>query len=1375
MANMDLKRPSRGDSEEELECMQEEFLAGRLQPSAKVVSVGEKRKAVEEVKDSASKGLSQNQTEGGSKKIKSKFKVRKNEEKTSSEKNESIILDNHDIGFPSVIEDIVERDVTGNLVTAPGPVNEPFPKVILRDKGLEGKARDVKKSIFALQMERENFHSSAVSRETTFRLPRTSHAEASSSFIVDGSGLDSSCSGGVVQKIHEENLAKLAEMTNEEILAAQKQLLGQLDPSIVRFLKSKRKQDKETCQVDTKNQQEIMTMGDEQRSSQFSANRDHILASEVEETRSSSSTSCIDMKDKSSEKEIVDSSTTGHKDIELNESGLPINPREAQQWLHMDKVEKEKLAWMTLLPKPNLVDSKTEYSARFDFEGNLLRHDIDLPTQLGLHHHGKEPEVAGYTIEELFRMSRSSLQSQRVIGIRTLAQILSKYWQGLLDGCFKEKFLSQLLEAGIVPLMRWAVDDNTETIIAAAVHAIQSLIVAGPDEVCLDQAFSWFRGYETPSIRPSPQLASEKLENDSDMSELTDSQIISMDVIKGFLRIDLLPRLRYILEVCHPAAAVVGHIFDILIRIARHSLESATQVMNCPRLIQTIINEFLPVHWGTMDSVKGKSRDVYGYPLWPGLKLLRVIASNGRHLATRLVKDFHIMELVACYITIDPSDDKLPLQEILKLSLESLRIWRVFLAYGLASEVYLDLFPVMIRHVQFCQTLSLVEEVEKHRFDYQYAACLVQVLEGVVHIAGNHTEIKSSRRNEKLDQPNFPSVNWTHVTGLFPLIETSLCRWLWEFAHRDITHQGLTVLSSCMNFVGSYLWMSSKQLAENAVDNLEIIERLLHNHILPFLHSKNFCEFLQTLCTFSTLLYPGQNGMQRNSETLVSLGSVMWSGDLSPVLKVNSPFPMLMSVSNLLSLLARIHSHPKQEVYEALLCNSSIVQYLQDLLKKPTWTVHWFSKLELNLLYHLVTLAIEQACGDLKLYHKVALVLVTRISQGDEYMVLELLKRVIFHPNVFLENYDLSSGISQIELGERTIVKSAVGDIIQVSDWKLLQETFEQLPSVSGAYVATLANILSIEKSRWQMEQKSHLLDSLTVECSATPVLPVYWAMMPVIHLYKQNKNGAEATSSYPETVGTISRCLQWCHLLELLTSDIMNSMSVTTRFCHIAAVFLAGNDLFLEPNIQLYLHALIKLLLKNNLPCSLEKKSLYWPDITSFDDFYLELLEHFESVSYGDSLFGSFIMVPLQQCYDSTLRKLLFSEHTPALRILGVPFAQLLVPLDNYLFPLEKDVEMIALYQKSLLSGTLTNTGSPVLYLMAIHHVSHFLFDENETLLKVQSKFINQLLKQKEKETVQNILLYKAPSIQKSDLGFEKWNTLPQERQEHLNKVTRR
>lgn len=41
---------------------------------------------------------------------------------------------------------------------------------------------------------------------------------------------------------------------------------------------------------------------------------------------------------------------------------------------------------------------------------------------------------------------------------------------------------------------------------------------------------------------------------------------------------DLLIRLRYVLEVCRPAAPVVVEILEILIRIARHSLNSAFQV-----------------------------------------------------------------------------------------------------------------------------------------------------------------------------------------------------------------------------------------------------------------------------------------------------------------------------------------------------------------------------------------------------------------------------------------------------------------------------------------------------------------------------------------------------------------------------------------------------------------------------------------------------------------------------------------------------------------------------------------------------------------------------------------------------------------------------
>ena len=90
----------------------------------------------------------------------------------------------------------------------------------------------------------------------------------------------------------------------------------------------------------------------------------------------------------------------------------------------MDRIEYDKLAWMNELPVPAPPDPKVELSqpylwlqacqnfsvnnlqnlclcasqtgqaARFDFQGHLVAADANLPTHLGLHHHGDEPEVA---------------------------------------------------------------------------------------------------------------------------------------------------------------------------------------------------------------------------------------------------------------------------------------------------------------------------------------------------------------------------------------------------------------------------------------------------------------------------------------------------------------------------------------------------------------------------------------------------------------------------------------------------------------------------------------------------------------------------------------------------------------------------------------------------------------------------------------------------------------------------------------------------------------------------------------------------------------------------------------------------------------------
>jgi hypothetical protein len=51
---------------------------------------------------------------------------------------------------------------------------------------------------------------------------------------------------------------------------------------------------------------------------------------------------------------------------------------------------------------------------------------MEEPVTKALHHHGEEPERAGYSIEELFTLIRSTSWRQKVLAMDTLAAILRK-------------------------------------------------------------------------------------------------------------------------------------------------------------------------------------------------------------------------------------------------------------------------------------------------------------------------------------------------------------------------------------------------------------------------------------------------------------------------------------------------------------------------------------------------------------------------------------------------------------------------------------------------------------------------------------------------------------------------------------------------------------------------------------------------------------------------------------------------------------------------------------------------------------------------------------------------------------------------------------
>jgi hypothetical protein len=151
-------------------------------------------------------------------------------------------------------------------------------------------------------------------------------------------------------QIHQENLQKLSSMTEEDILREQQQLLQNLDPKLVALLKNKKQAALNSKQVVVEAKPVDQTMEE--------------VEPEVEEVQ------------------------------ELKNS----------KWVHMDRVEKEKVRWMSSLPPIKEISGES-FQARFDFQGHLLSANVDFPVTSALHHHGEEPERAGYSINELMLLS----------------------------------------------------------------------------------------------------------------------------------------------------------------------------------------------------------------------------------------------------------------------------------------------------------------------------------------------------------------------------------------------------------------------------------------------------------------------------------------------------------------------------------------------------------------------------------------------------------------------------------------------------------------------------------------------------------------------------------------------------------------------------------------------------------------------------------------------------------------------------------------------------------------------------------------------------------------------------------------------------------
>lgn len=118
-------------------------------------------------------------------------------------------------------------------------------------------------------------------------------------------------------------------------------------------------------------------------------------------------------------------------------------------------------------PSSNAV-SLAPSSIRFSLRGTILAPEtsLSLPTTMGLHHHGDDPQAAGYTIPELAILSRSTFPAQRCVAWQVLGRILYRLGKaefGERGGQLSEGLWFCIEKEGVVAGMLTEADGGVET------------------------------------------------------------------------------------------------------------------------------------------------------------------------------------------------------------------------------------------------------------------------------------------------------------------------------------------------------------------------------------------------------------------------------------------------------------------------------------------------------------------------------------------------------------------------------------------------------------------------------------------------------------------------------------------------------------------------------------------------------------------------------------------------------------------------------------------------------------------------------------------------------------------------------------------------
>lgn len=306
------------------------------------------------------------------------------------------------------------------------------------------------------------------------------------------------------------------------------------------------------------------------------------------------------------------------------------------------------LQWMQGEPDPESEAELSTLTIRFDLNGTPIPAKLSatLPTHLGLHHHA-EGSHAGYTLEDIFLLSRSTVPAQRASMLGVLAKIAHKLAR---TSVYSKESIPELAGQELVLRKR---------MLATAVEAMGERASVGAQAIELlwactsqwDEEVHSFDGVEFVDLDRGDAISS-----------------LPLDYV--------LPQIVNALAVAELPQQSLSQLLAILHRLAQHSNATAAAIVTTKGLIANILQTFLL----TPIPPTAGSRNPDPFALY----LLRVLASSSRENAATLVDPAD--SLLRFVITLPPSSTYPVLLATLLLA-ETLDLYAVLGSYGFYAHI----------------------------------------------------------------------------------------------------------------------------------------------------------------------------------------------------------------------------------------------------------------------------------------------------------------------------------------------------------------------------------------------------------------------------------------------------------------------------------------------------------------------------------------------------------------------------------------------------------------------------------------------------------------------------------------------------------------